>query len=144
MMQKPAARVWAFAAALCLVAPALAAEPGVLDEDAENSPNPAKHCLSLTRIDRTEILDSQHLVFHTRGKEHYLNTLSNPCPGLRKDTPYMVRSSSNRVCNLDIITVLSSTGVGFMPGASCGLNMFEPIDENQLAAVKSELEGSSG
>lgn len=41
----------------------------------------------------------------------------------------MYRSAIGQLCDLDIITILHDSGVGFQPGPSCGLGMFHPISE---------------
>jgi hypothetical protein len=44
----------------------------------------------------------------------------------------MYRVALSQLCNIDVITVLSDVGFGFIPSASCGLGEFQPIDA-QLA-----------
>jgi len=117
---------------LALALPAAAAT----DTDAPT----AVHCIDLIRIQRSEILDSQNMLFELTGGDLYLNRFPHPCPGLRKNDTYMTRTSLNRLCNLDIITELNQTGFGFTPGASCGLGMFEPVTEAQVEMVKREIE----
>ena len=52
--------------------------------DAQN----VKDCVSIRRIDRTEIIDDRTIVFHMIGKEIYLNKLPRRCPGLRSAGTY--------------------------------------------------------
>jgi len=99
----------------------------------------AVHCIDLQRIKSSEILDDSHMLFKMANGDMYLNTLEHRCPGLRRSQPYMVRTSLTRLCNLDIITLLDATGFGFMPGASCGLSMFEPVTKAQVDAVKAAI-----
>jgi hypothetical protein len=94
------------------------------------------HCLQLIRIKESEILDSNHIVFHMINGDTYVNTLPHACPGLRKNEPYMLRTSQSRICDLDIITMLHPNGWGFMPGASCGLGDFDKVTPEQVEMIK--------
>lgn len=115
------------------------AMPGVAG--AEDQKSDAEHCVSLRRIDRTEIVDDRNILFHMRGDEVYLNRLPHKCPGLRSNDPLMYRSAIGQLCDLDIITILHDSGFGFRSGPSCGLGMFHPISETeaqQLTADRDE------
>ncbi len=105
-------------------------------KESTNEEPKAVRCIDLKRIKTSEILGSQHIVFEMSNRERYMSTLSHPCPGMRPNTPYLLRPSTGRLCDLDIITMLNSTGFGFMPGASCGLGPFEPVSAEQVEMVK--------
>ncbi|MEM9533165.1 MAG: hypothetical protein AAGA23_19755 [Pseudomonadota bacterium] len=101
-------------------------------------PENATQCITLSRIARTEIIDDEHIAFHMKGRDGiFLNTLRRRCPGLRRDDTLMYRSSINRLCNVDIITVLDDFGFGFSPGVSCALGMFQATDEEYLEKLRS-------
>ena len=89
----------------------------------------AKKCIPLYRISSVDVLDSQHIRFETHGGPDYMNTLPNKCPGLSKHDPIMYKTSLNRLCDLDTITVLNQIGSGFIQGATCGLGKFVPMEE---------------
>ena len=95
-------------------------------------------CISLSRIDETEILDDHRILFHMRGGDAYLNELSYACPGLRPDRTLMYRTSTGRICDVDIVTVLENWGFSYTPAASCGLGMFTPVDDEQIEVLKGE------
>ncbi len=97
------------------------------------------HCVDLIRIDHTDILDSKHMLFTMIDKRQYLNTLPVGCPGLRPNDPYLTRTTLTELCDLDIITVLHPTGVGFMQGPSCGLGMFQPVTKNEVDLLKQQI-----
>ena len=97
------------------------------------------HCLRVDQLEDSEILDDQHIVFETNGHKYYLNKLPHPCPGMRKDTALMYRTTTDELCDLDIITVLDEYGFGLQPGASCGLGAFEPVDEAQIATLRNQI-----
>jgi hypothetical protein len=122
-------------AALLLAAVAAfgAEEPGRASET--TGPKPV-HCIDLIRIQDSDIIDNRHMLFRMVNGDLYLNTLPHACPGLGKNDPYMLRTSLNRMCDLDIITVLYTNGWGFTPGASCGLGMFEKVTEEQVEMVR--------
>ncbi len=96
----------------------------------------AKHCVSLLRIDRTDIIDDSNILFYMTDGTIYRNQLPHRCPGLRRADSFMYRTSLNQLCDLDIITVLNSLGFGFMRGPSCGLGSFQPVTEDEVAVLK--------
>ena len=97
------------------------------------------HCLNLKRIKETEVLSDSHILFRMVDGKNFVNVLNHSCPGLRKDKTIMYRTSIGQLCDLDIVTVLDDIGFGFMPGASCGLGNFRPIDDEGLEDMKMSL-----
>lgn len=98
------------------------------------------HCLSLTRIKSSEVLDRRHILFRMSGGKAYVNKLPRKCGGLSRHKPFMYRTSLNQLCDLDIITVLNDSGFGFTPGASCGLGLFYPINDEGIEHLKKRIE----
>lgn len=98
-----------------------------------------KRCLNLAAIRTLDILDNQHIIFHTTGNQQYLNTLPHTCSGLNKHSTIMYRTALSQLCDLDTITVLNNIGAGFMRGPTCGLGKFEPINDEKLETLKSEM-----
>ncbi len=115
---------------LVISAPGIAAQ-----EDAGQS----ERCVSLTSIKRMTILDNRHIIFDLTGGRHYLNTLPYPCAGLHRSRAIMYRTSLSRLCDLDIITVLDDVGPGFRPMGSCGLGVFQPVTDEELGNLKTEI-----
>ena len=111
-------------------------------EDSTPEPPKALSCLRLTQIDSSSVIDRQHIVFRMRDGRWYVNNLPYPCAGLRRDTPWLLRTSIAEVCDLDVVTVLNSIGGGFMPGASCGLGRFEPVSEADVTALKAQAKAA--
>jgi hypothetical protein len=66
-----------------------------------------------------------------RGDDVYRNELPNACPSLDFDERFMDRVTLNRLCDVDVITVIDDAGFGFTAGASCGLGKFRPISEEE-------------
>ena len=128
-------RGWALAALCGIVGVmplAIEAEESEVDMDSENS----QRCVNMARIRNVDIIDRQTLLFEMSGDKVYLNQLPNPCPGLNRDSVLLYRMQMNRLCRLDLITVLESFGRGFMPGATCGLGNFSRLSEQQVEALK--------
>ena len=96
----------------------------------------AERCISLNRISSTEVLDDHTIVFYMRGGEVYRNDLPHRCPGLRRQQPFMYRTSLSQLCDLDVVTVLLDHGFGFTPGASCGLGRFYATTKDEIKALK--------
>ncbi|MBT8445775.1 MAG: hypothetical protein HKO62_12755 [Gammaproteobacteria bacterium] len=112
-----------------------AAATAVISEAAEQSDEPVR-CVSLSRVQSLDILSNKQIVFELSGGEYYVNNLPYPCPGLRRSSTLMYRTSIGRLCNVDVVTLLESVGGGLMPGASCGLGMFEPTDKKDVEALR--------
>ena len=130
------ARLAALAAALVLTAGNV---PSVLA--AERSVEPER-CLHMSRIKSTEILSNKQIVFQMQGGDYFLNTLPYACPGLRRDSTLLYRTSLDLLPNVDVVTVLESLGsAGFLPGASCGLGIFEPMEKEEIAGLRKGAKG---
>jgi hypothetical protein len=114
-----------------------AAEPG---DAASDLPPGTEYCLSLIRIDDSRILDSKHMLFEMTDKSMYLNTLPLGCPGMDPGDAYTFRTPLNQLCNQDIITILYPGGHGMVPGVSCGLGMFERVTQEQVDALRLQIE----
>jgi len=95
-------------------------------------------CVTLAQIDRTEIIDDERIAFHMRNGDIYLNQLRRKCVGLEPGARFSYRTSSSRICRVDLITILEDFPRAFTRGASCSLGAFAPIDEEMLAVLKGE------
>jgi hypothetical protein len=105
---------------------------GALHADDAAKEDNAERCITLRSIKQTKILDDQNILFYTSGNRNYKNRLPYPCGGLASADTFMYRTSESKLCSVDIITVLNKMSSSFMPGASCGLGVFEPVDQQQL------------
>lgn len=112
------------------------------DEDWKDTPldeREGKLCISITRIDHSDVLDDYNIVFDMRGKAMYLNKLPNRCPSLAFEDTFTYSTPLSQLCNTDIITVLRHAGASFIPGPSCGLGKFVPVTEEEVKALKAEI-----
>ena len=138
-------RVLLFTLLLVLVAPdhrALAevgtSEGSAMDEvlqPLDESGEPAD-CVSLAGLDRTEVVNDQTILFYMRGNQVYVNYLPRRCSGLNRRKAFSYKTSLNRLCKVDLITVLDTYGSGISRGASCGLGMFHPIGADAAVLLK--------
>ncbi len=88
----------------------------------------AVSCLPTTSIRSTDVRDDRTIDFITNGNKVYRNTLPNRCPSLGFEKRFLYKTSINRLCSVDIITVLySGGGNGLDRGPSCGLGTFQPM-----------------
>jgi len=134
-------RLCALAVCLGLAAP-LAAEEKMKDESLDLVSGPPEQCVSLHRIDHTDVIDDQNIIFYMKGKDIYRNHLPYPCSGLRINDTFMYRTSLNQLCNVDIITVLDNMGFGFQPRNSCGLGLFYPVTKEDVSKLKEEVKAA--
>ena len=112
------------------------------DDDEES-----RRCLSLRRIDYTEIIDDRTIAFFMRGSDVYINDLDRPCNGLEREGRFSYRTSLSQLCSADTISVLENTGFGFREGFSCGLGLFRPATRDLVETLKnleSESEEDAG
>ncbi|MDA9050158.1 DUF6491 family protein [Pseudomonadales bacterium] len=98
----------------------------------------AKRCVSLMRVDRTDVVDDENILFYMKGGEVYVNRLPRRCLGLNSRQAFMYRASAGQLCDVDIISVLESLGSGFAQGPSCGLGSFHPITEEAARELKAQ------
>ena len=119
----------------------VAAAPALPASQDEGAGKPPLQCIRLSSIRRVTILDNSNLVFQMNGGERYLNTLPYACPGLALNQTIMYRTSLDRLCDVDVITVLASMGQGYSPRSSCGLGSFKPVTDKELNDLKTQLEG---
>ncbi len=81
-----------------------------------------ERCISVNRIDRSDVIDDYHILFEMKGKKAYLNKLPRRCSRLGFERAFSYKLHNSRLCNVDIITVFDSTGG--IQGPSCGLGKF--------------------
>lgn len=100
----------------------------------------AEHCISLSRIESSDVIDDKRILFEMRGGDYYLNELPHRCPGLGFEDAFMYRTSIGQLCDMDIVTVLINAGFGLQSGASCGLGMFRPISEQEAGMLMEQAD----
>ncbi|MGQ5700655.1 hypothetical protein ACUJ46_01190 [Sandaracinobacteroides sp. A072] len=119
------------AAALAMAAHAPAAAMGKKPVELVPDGEPVT-CIDRHRINSTRVIDDQTIDFVMAGGKIMRNTLPNRCPGLGFERAFMYSTSQSQLCNVDIITVLQTSG-GPMRGASCGLGKFTPMKKADAA-----------
>jgi hypothetical protein len=84
-------------------------------------------CVQLARIDHMWVRDNRTIDFRMRGGEVYRNRLRNECPGLAFEESFTYRTSTARLCSVDLIAVNRSAGGG-LAGPVCALGSFQRIE----------------
>lgn len=120
------------ALALLATVPALAqdrtpvepGEPGPLE--AYMRTGEARTCIPASRITRTEVIDSQTILFHMGRRDVYMNRLPRTCPGLARERAFTYTIRGSQLCSMDIIRVLETPSM--RTGAACGLGSFEQLE----------------
>lgn len=95
-----------------------------------------QECVIISRIDQTEAIDDQNIIFHMRGNEVYRNTLPRKCPGLERENRIAYETRSARLCDIDTISVLEDFGVGLRPGFTCRLGQFVPLSPDEIEELE--------
>lgn len=124
----------------------LLAGASALGQDDEDKPfdRTPQNCVITSRIAQTEAIDDQNIIFRMRGKQVYRNTLPRTCPGLLRENRIAWETSTARLCNIDMITVLESYGVGFRPGFTCRLGEFVPLSPAEVEDMELRKKGEAG
>jgi hypothetical protein len=91
---------------------------------AANPAGPPVNCVEQLSIRGHVARDDQTIDFQMNDGSVLRNRLPNACPGLRRNNRFVYRTALNRLCSVDLITVLETNG---STGASCGLGVFQPI-----------------
>jgi len=79
----------------------------------------ARPCLSIARLQRSEIVDNQTIRFHLIDGTIIGSRLPSPCHGLKIQGGFAFQTSTDQLCELDVIRVLPPSG------GSCALGTFE-------------------
>lgn len=115
-----------------LAALTLGATAGI---SAKKEPSPVRavgkplNCVSLTNIRSTKVIDNSTIDFKMAGGKTYRNSLPYSCPGLKFEDRFSYRTSTNQLCNVDIVRVLHDYGGRLTEGAGCGLGKFQPVEK---------------
>lgn len=106
-------------ALFALLALAAAPAPAVAADDAP------KACVIQNLIRNQRIVDD-HTIYFREGSRWYRNDLGSACPGLTPRMAIHLRTTTNRLCEGDIITAFEPvSGAEF---GSCGLGKFTPSE----------------
>lgn len=124
----------------------LLAGAGALGQDDEDKPfdRTPQDCVITSRIDQTDAIDDQNIIFRMRGDKVYRNTLPRTCPGLQRENRIAWETSTARLCSIDMITVLENYGVGFRPGFTCRLGEFVPLSPAEVEDMDLRKKGEAG
>ncbi|MEH6715220.1 hypothetical protein [Parasphingorhabdus flavimaris] len=118
------------ASALTAGSLAFAAEKPSGDEISEiRAIGEPKSCITRSSIRSTDVIDDQTIDFEMRNGDIYRNKLPNKCGGLGFEEAFSYKTSTNRLCSVDIIHVLSQTGGQLDTRGACGLGKFQQIEK---------------
>ncbi|MEO9598939.1 hypothetical protein [Parasphingorhabdus sp.] len=97
----------------------------------------AQSCINRSRIRSTDVIDDQTIDFKMINGDIYRNNLPNKCGGLGFEEAFSYKTSTNRLCNVDIIRVLSQTGGQIETRGACGLGDFQQITKTKKPKTES-------
>lgn len=113
------------------------------DEDGAFDRTP-QDCVIISRIDQTDAVDDQNIIFRMKGREVYRNTLPRKCPGLERENRIAYETRSSRLCSIDTVTVLEDLGAGLRPGFTCRLGEFVPLSPDEIELLELREEDEDG
>jgi hypothetical protein len=129
----------AFVSAPCLAQDGESGDDPAAADVAELGAEPSR-CVSTSRIDRTDIIDDQTIVFELRGGAVLVNSLPRRCPGLARADRFMYEIRNSRLCDTDTITVLEQFGTRLSRGFTCRLGKYYPSNKDAVALLKEAAE----
>ena len=97
-----------------------------------------KSCINRSGIRSTDVIDDQTIDFKMSNGDIYRNSLPNRCSGLAFEKAFSYKTSTNRLCNVDIIKVLDSTAGQLATRGACGLGKFQKIEKIPKAEAKEQ------
>jgi len=92
-------------------------------------------CIVASRIDRTEVIDDNTIIFHMRGRNQaYANYLPRRCPNLAREDRFTYQRRSGQLCDDTTITVLElyAPGLGF----TCQIGQFHPVTPEEVDEMR--------
>jgi hypothetical protein len=106
-------------------------------DDFDRSP---KDCITPSNIKETKVIDDSTILFYMRGssKVTYRIAMSHECPNLARENRFSYKTTMNRLCDSDLITVLEQYGVGLREGFTCRLGPFYPIPYEEAELLRKE------
>ena len=107
-----------------------AAESGKYEIKAIGEP---KSCINRWSIRSTDVIDDQTIDFKMNNGDIYRNNLPNKCSGLAFEEAFSYKTSSNQLCSVDIINILSQSGGQLDSRGACGLGKFQQIEKIPVA-----------
>lgn len=110
-------------------------------EDVATFDRTPQSCITVSRIDRTEVIDDRTVIFHMRGRDAYRNYLPRRCPNLARNNRFMYEVRGSQLCDIDTITVLEQFGTRLDRGFTCQLGEFHPITAEDIEELKRVVEG---
>lgn len=115
---------------------------GILESPlADDDYREEKSCLWQRQIDNVEIIDENFVIFHGRLRNQmWLNKLTRPCVGLRRDMLITTRSRSGSICRFDTLDAQPRGAGQFGTAVRCYLGSFEAIDKVRAEAVKKAVD----
>jgi len=87
-----------------------------------------KSCLRHSDIRTTDVIDDRTIDFTLRNRDIYRNVLPNKCSGLNVHRTITYRTTTGRLCSVDIIRVLDNVGGRPITLNACGLGEFQKIE----------------
>jgi hypothetical protein len=88
-----------------------------------------KSCITRSSIRSTHVIDDRTIDFKMNNGDIYRNNLPNKCNGLAFEEAFSYKTSTNQLCNVDIIYVLDQTAGRIGTRGACGLGKFQKIEK---------------
>jgi len=137
-------RIFRFVMPCCLLAfVALADNDSSARSDGDSDGDSGEYfqlekCVRTSQIRHTYIIDDRTIIFYMSHQKIFVNQLPYRCSGLRMAGTFSYRPIGSQLCKVDTIKVVRSFGGRPDIGPSCGLGMFRPVTEEEVAMLKNK------
>jgi len=140
-------KLWHIILCCLLAGIVMADDGGAVDSDSDSGTSSGgysddyfqfKKCISPAWIRRTYIVDDHTIIFYMNQQKIFVNRLPHRCAGLRSAGTFSYRLRGTQLCNIDTIKVVRSTGGRLDTGPTCGLGMFHPVTEEEVAMIRNK------
>ena len=118
-----------------------AANAPAADAKADDFDRTPTDCITITNIKETAVIDDSTILFYMRGGKKVTYRISLPqgaCPNLGRERRFSYKTTMNRLCDSDLITVLEQFGAGLREGFTCRLGKFYPIPYEEAELLRKE------
>lgn len=83
-------------------------------------------CIPLKQVRVSDAIADDAIIFTLNNGDVYLNKLRGTCIGLARNDRFSLKTTQNKICRGDILTVSNPVGVDM---GSCGLGDFEAVGD---------------
>lgn len=106
------------------------------DEESGMDDDGAVRCIDVRSIRRTYVVDDRSVLFYMGRRRVFYNILPSRCAGLASEDRFTYTTTTTRLCDVDVISVLYNDIGGLRGGPACRLGLFHEITREDAKALR--------